>query len=163
MSENGILDKVRIASPCHARWEDMTGSDRARFCGQCNKHVYNFSAMTRAEVESLIREKEGRLCGRFYRRRDGRMLTADCQVGGQRKRNRLARIGGAMAAFMMLLLGGCTRRSPAVQGSVAPPPEMGDVMYERPAATNSPPPSMGLIAIPNDAPPIPQPSAPSAK
>src|SRR5262249_10788550 len=45
MRDQSILDNVRIASPCHARWEDMVGNDRARFCGQCRKNVYNFSAM----------------------------------------------------------------------------------------------------------------------
>lgn len=137
MSDKRILDNVKIASPCHARWEDMNGNDRARFCSQCNKNVYNFSAMTRTEVESLIREKEGRLCGRFYRRRDGRMLTKDCEVGVKRKRNRLAHICGAIVGFAMFLLGGCARRSPEVMGKIAPP-TMGDVSV--PVATNPPAP-----------------------
>ena len=145
MRDQRILDSVRVASPCHARWEDMTGNERARFCSQCNKNVYNFSAMTRAEVESLIREKEGRLCGRFYRRQDGRMLTKDCEVGVQRKRNRLAHICGAIAGFVMLLLGGCSRRPPEVMGKIAPP-TMGDVCV--PAATNSPPALLGEMVVP---------------
>ena len=72
---------IRIASPCPARWEDMTGDDRARVCASCSKHVYNLSALTAGEVAALVREKEGCLCGRFYQRTDGTMLTADCPVG----------------------------------------------------------------------------------
>ena len=140
MRDQSILDNVRIASPCHARWEDMVGDDRARFCGQCRKNVYNFSAMTRAEVETLIRDKEGRLCGRFYRRPDGRMLTADCPTGVQRKRNRLMRICGVVAGFMVFLLGGCTRRP--TQGMV-----MGDVVYPQPAPTNTPPALLGEVMV----------------
>ena len=83
------VDNIRVASPCNARWEDMDGDERARFCGQCRKHVFNLSAMTRTQIESLIREKEGKLCGRFYQRPDGRMITADCPTGQQRRRNRL--------------------------------------------------------------------------
>jgi hypothetical protein len=116
----------------------MTGNDRSRFCGQCQKNVYNFSAMTRAEVEALIREKDGRLCGRFYRRPDGRILTADCPVGIQRRRHRLARICGVIAGFMVFVLGGCTRR-PAVQGKIAAPVEVGDVVCPQSPATNAPP------------------------
>src|SRR5262245_30089816 len=148
MRDQSILDSVRIASPCHARWEDMAGNDRARFCGQCRKNVYNFSAMTQAEVERLIRDQEGQVCGRFYRRADGRMLTADCPTGVQRKRNRLLRICGAIAGFMVFLLGGCTRRP--TQGMIGKTAVMGDVGYSKRAATNTPPAFRGRdMAIPN--------------
>jgi hypothetical protein len=172
MKDQSILDKVTIATPCHARWEDMTGDDRARFCGQCNKHVYNFSAMTRAEVVTLIHEKQGRLCGRFYQRRDGRMLTTDCPVGVQRKRNRLARICGAVAGFVLFLLGGCSRRepTPTKQGEVVSPPMMGapvvmgDVACPPPENTNLPPEIMGRIRMPlNTETPRPAPSLPPTK
>ena len=42
------LEQIRVASPCHANWDEMTGTDQARFCGQCRKNVYNLSEMTRA-------------------------------------------------------------------------------------------------------------------
>ena len=80
-SELPMLDRVRIASPCSASWDAMPGDERARFCAQCGKHVYNLSAMTRKEAETLVRQKEGNLCGRFYRRRDGTILTDNCPVG----------------------------------------------------------------------------------
>jgi hypothetical protein len=54
---------------------------RVRFCGQCNLNVYNLSGMTRDEAESLIARNEGRLCVRFYKRRDGSIITQDCPVG----------------------------------------------------------------------------------
>src|SRR5258705_7748685 len=75
------LDNVRVAAPCNADWEQMIGNERARFCGQCSLNVYNLSSMTRAEAEQLIASNEGRLCVRFYRRRDGSILTENCPVG----------------------------------------------------------------------------------
>jgi hypothetical protein len=62
----------------------MVGDERVRLCLQCQKHVYNFSAMTQAEIAQVVREKEGRLCARFYRRADGTMLTTDCPLGAGR-------------------------------------------------------------------------------
>jgi hypothetical protein len=59
----------------------MPGDDHARLCGVCDKHVYNLSILSREEGNELIREKEGKLCVRFYRRFDGTVLTADCPVG----------------------------------------------------------------------------------
>ena len=101
MKATDLLSQVKIASPCHARWDDMSGDDRSRFCGQCQKHVYNFSAMTAEEVADLVRSKEGNLCGRFYRRRDGKMLTANCPVGATRYWNRLKLLIGTGAALLL--------------------------------------------------------------
>src|SRR4029434_9842854 len=75
------LDHVQVAAPCKADWNQMIGSERMRFCGACNLNVYNLSGMTRFEAESLIARNEGRLCVRFYRRRDGSIITKDCPVG----------------------------------------------------------------------------------
>jgi hypothetical protein len=69
----------------------MTGDERARFCSQCSLHVYNLSEMTRSEAEALIAEKEGRLCVRYYRRKDGTMLTQDCPVGSRSVKEQRAR------------------------------------------------------------------------
>jgi hypothetical protein len=78
MRETSLLGRIYHASPCAASWEEMSGDDRVRFCGQCGRHVYNLSAMLRREAERLIRDKEGMLCARFFRRRDGTVITRDC-------------------------------------------------------------------------------------
>ena len=82
------LSRVRIAAPCSADWEGMTGTERVRFCNSCNLHVYNLSAMTRAEAEHLVTNTEDRLCVRFYRRADGTILTQNCPVGLRRLKQR---------------------------------------------------------------------------
>lgn len=78
---SSMLSGVQIASPCPASWNAMEGSDKVRFCGQCKLNVYNLSAMSQSEAEKLIIEKEGRLCVRFFRRKDGTVITQDCPVG----------------------------------------------------------------------------------
>src|SRR5438132_991335 len=100
-----ILGHVRIASPCPASWSDMTGDERVRYCGECKKNVYNLSALTQVEAAALIHEKEGRLCGMYYRRPDGTILTADCPVGLSAIRHRMARLAGALAAAVVFLVG----------------------------------------------------------
>ncbi len=94
-----LLDDIRVASPCHERWDAMTGDEQTRHCGSCQKNVYNLSAMTREAAEALVREKEGKLCVRYYRRADGTILTADCSVGVRRKRVQLVAAAGAMTAL----------------------------------------------------------------
>lgn len=83
------LDQIRVAAPCSADWDKMTGDDRVRFCGLCKKNVYNLSNMSRDEAVTLLQEKEGSVCTRFYRRPDGTVLTDNCPVGLRVIRNRV--------------------------------------------------------------------------
>jgi hypothetical protein len=95
------LERLRIASPCKASWDDMLGDERVRFCGQCQKNVYNLSGMRRDEATALVKERTGEICVRMYRREDGTVLTTDCPVGAKKKNVRrlvvLAAGGGALA------------------------------------------------------------------
>jgi hypothetical protein len=103
-----VLDRVRIASPCSARWEDMKGNERVRHCEQCNLNVFNFSELTRQEAEELVISRQGRLCARFWRRADGTIITRDCPVGLAALRARAARTVARVAAVLGLLLTGGT-------------------------------------------------------
>lgn len=59
----------------------MYGDDRVRFCAECKLNVYNLSGMSRREVTDLFNLVEGRLCARFYRRKDGTVVTQNCPTG----------------------------------------------------------------------------------
>jgi len=86
-----LLSELRVASPCRESWDGMQGDDRVRHCGKCDKSVYNLSAMEPQQAEALLREREGKLCVRFYRRADGTVMTSDCPSGsGRRRLQRLA-------------------------------------------------------------------------
>ncbi|MEO8876787.1 MAG: hypothetical protein ABI461_14435 [Polyangiaceae bacterium] len=141
-----MLANAKIASPCSADWEKMEGDDEVRFCRGCQKNVFNLSAMTAEDAEAVLQEKEGDLCARLYRRKDGTVLTTDCSVGVRKKWvTRVAGagvlFGGAAAAIAMSarhqrveshLMGAVAvlESEPAVMGSTAapqvdPPPTTG--------------------------------------
>ena len=107
VSDKNPLDQIQIASPCDARWEDMLGDNRVRFCGACTKHVYNLSEMQKEEALALIQEMNGNLCVRLYRRPDGTVLTQDCPVGLAAKARQKARrfYAGAIAMGLSLMAG----------------------------------------------------------
>jgi Flp pilus assembly pilin Flp len=75
------LGVVRLASPCNVKWSSMRGNDTVRHCAQCRLNVFNFEKLTSFEVRDLVLKTEGRICGRFFRRSDGTMLTRDCPRG----------------------------------------------------------------------------------
>ena len=93
-----LLANVRIASPCHERWDTMTGDARMRHCGRCDKNVYDLSSMTAAEAEAVLGRPGGAPCVKLYRRADGTVITSDCPVGVRRRqRHRFALAGVAVA------------------------------------------------------------------
>jgi hypothetical protein len=97
------LENVSVASPCRVSWDDMVGTDQARFCMQCRQHVYNLSGMKRSDAEALIRSKEGRVCVRFYRRPDGMVMTRDCPFGIRALGRRMAWVLGIAAAIFVTI------------------------------------------------------------
>jgi hypothetical protein len=148
-----VLDNIRVAAPCSADWNQMTGDDRARLCGDCNLTVYNLSGMTRDEAEALLQSRVGRLCVRYYQRADGTILLKDCTIGVKRRNRRrlfaagvaasLAGIGGAAAT-----LRGSRDEPVAIAGAIAPltePMEMTGKIAEPPGDA-----MMGQMAITPD-------------
>lgn len=98
------LEQIKIASPCPASWEEMIGDDTVRFCQICSKNVYNLSSMSKAEAQTLVMNNQGKLCGRLYMRKDGSVMTSDCQVGfGEIRRRLIKKVAQiAVAAFALI-------------------------------------------------------------
>jgi hypothetical protein len=152
------LDRVTVAAPCSANWDEMIGTDRSRFCGQCKLNVYNLSGMTKREAENLIASAEGRLCIRFYRRADGTILTENCPVGLRALKRRMSRVASAMLSAILSFFAGLglytaldEREPVTTMGTIAAPTVMG-------AATVQPPrivqgemavPVTGQFTVPN--------------
>jgi hypothetical protein len=122
------LDALRVASPCSVPWESMQGDDRVRFCGQCRLNVYDLSALSSDEARALLEKSEGRTCVRFFRRRDGTVLTRDCPVGARTVRRRRVGIAAGIAAAAGFA-GGVLQ---GLRGRALPVAEQGQVCVEEP-------------------------------
>ena len=151
-----VLPNIYVATPCPADWSKMTGDERVRMCGQCNKHVFNLSNMLRSEAEEIIVEKNGSLCVRYYQRKDGTILLKDCTVAAGVVRRR--HILGAAAAALLATGGGAAalvlnRPSTPAQASrvMAPPPpaEIEFRVREQAFAKEPPPP---VVEVPQPPP-----------
>lgn len=100
------LDNIRVAAPCLSNWNQMAGDERVRFCKECSLNVYNLTSMTRREAERLISNAEGRLCIRYYRRRDGTILTRNCPVGLSAIKRRVSRTASAALSAVLSFFAG---------------------------------------------------------
>lgn len=140
-----LLDSVRVASPCPAKWDEMIGDERKRFCLSCDKHVFNISAMAREDAEQfLAAQAGGEVCIRYYQRADGTIMTSDCAVGvkkKQRKKAALALAGAGAVAFGAMASMFERQKHHPMTGAVAidyvPPPEPTPVFVTPPVDTST--------------------------
>ena len=131
------LDHLRIANPCPASWSSMTGNERARFCGDCRKHVYNLAELTRQEAVELIQTHQGKVCMRIHRRVDGTVLVGDCPVGWRAMRGRMAKAAALLLGWITAAFAGIGCDTKRVEGTPPsgerdPVEVMGDVCVEPP-------------------------------
>jgi hypothetical protein len=66
--KGSIYNRLHIPVPCHEDWNKMTPDQKGAFCKSCNKSVYDFTAKTEQEVESILiaaKSNEKEVCGRF--------------------------------------------------------------------------------------------------
>ncbi len=123
--------KLEVASPCTVAWDEMTGSDRVRFCSRCHLNVYNLSEMAEGEAEELVHRTEGRLCVRFYRRADGTVMGRECWVGWRRHWiPRLVTVAGLLLGGASIVLAATSDTSNWSVGRVV---AWFDSLWEKPA------------------------------
>lgn len=155
-----LPDSLTVASPCPEDWNGMEGDEKRRYCGRCRLHVYNLSAMTSAEAAELVEGRSGRLCVRFVRSHDGKVMTRDCPHQGIRLRRRVLTAVSLLTVgvFYLAFRGG--RRGPGVaahlrqfrplrpivdlifgqpeiMGDVCPPGPVRTPLVPRPASSSS--------------------------
>jgi hypothetical protein len=97
-------DDAPIATPCGADWTGMSPRGKARLCGQCDKLVYDLSAMTELDARALLKTRptEG-LCVRYLHD-----ATGEIWFGARDERvvaaSRLVRRGAAAMSAAALVL-----------------------------------------------------------
>jgi hypothetical protein len=58
--------QLAIDDPCHENWENMSPSQKGRFCGSCQKQVVDFTTMTDSQIAIFFKKpSSGSVCGRF--------------------------------------------------------------------------------------------------
>lgn len=78
MSKKSLVDSIEVKNACSQDWNTMKGNNEVRFCGHCDLHVNNISALTRKQAMRLVRESNGRLCIHYVKNPvDNKPIFAD--------------------------------------------------------------------------------------
>ncbi|MGH1384649.1 carboxypeptidase-like regulatory domain-containing protein [Kordia sp.] len=72
---------VQIPEPCHEDWNNMSSTEKGKFCGVCTKEIIDFSAKSDEEIVKHV-VANNNLCGRFHPTQLDRKLIVD-----RKKRN----------------------------------------------------------------------------
>ncbi len=144
------LAQVTVKTPCFEDWSQMSGDERERLCGKCNKRVYNLKELTEQDALALL-GLPNPACVRLFRRHDGTVLTKECASG----RNRRWRMNSMIAATIAALVAPFGIKASSA-GSANEPgePTMGEVVMEPPVKnpiyldSNSSAPSSSPSALP---------------
>lgn len=105
----------------------MEGDAERRYCGVCQTHVHDLSAMRHDDAEALLRAAAGqRLCVRYSAEPDGSLRFRDLVP-----RSRLTR-GLVRAAFAATMLAACK------SGEPAPVVDLGDTAIDAPHQAAAP-------------------------
>lgn len=101
----------------------MTGDDKIRFCGQCEKNVHNLSTLPPDEVTEVLSKlkKEERVCVVMRRRPNGTVIMDNCPVVLRKTRDRIRAVYVAVMLVFFWLLGTNADAQGLVGAPVDPP------------------------------------------
>ena len=57
--------KISIKEPCHENWDNMTPTEKGRFCGVCELEVADFTKMNKKEITDYFVNSKTEICARI--------------------------------------------------------------------------------------------------
>lgn len=106
----------KLSFACPLPWKNMSGDERLRFCSGCGHHISNISLLSHEERVALLeRAKATQVCGSYYVRLSGELVTQDNPLS-ERERGKVRQFGvTALSAAAFAIAAGCVSPGPKTQ------------------------------------------------
>jgi TonB family protein len=92
MNQVKPIQNVQLKFACEQDWHKMTPCGGGRFCGVCQKVVFDFTNKSQADLDKAIQQHNGNICGRFQQ------SQANQPSNGQNKAKKAALLAASLAA-----------------------------------------------------------------
>lgn len=107
---------LKVLNPCHMKYDDMQKVDNAsRFCGECDKKVYDFTNSSMGEFMEIYEANDGNVCGQIKVPKTLPIVAAKSPFGA-----RWAAFFVSLISFIGLSTSSCKSNEQNVQGDVVP-------------------------------------------
>lgn len=110
--------ELYIPEPCHEDWSQMTSVEKGKFCGQCQKQVYDFSTLSDAELIRFFEKRSAPICGRLHQDQLQRTMVKNKKAPSWA--NLFFRM--TLPAFLLSLKAGAQKEREKVKTEIAPAP-----------------------------------------
>jgi TonB family protein len=80
MNQEKPIQNVQLKFACEQDWHKMTPCGDGRFCGVCQKNVFDFSNKSQADLDKVLHQNNGNICGRFQQNQVKKPLLARNRV-----------------------------------------------------------------------------------
>src|SRR6478752_2769838 len=87
-----------IDKPCSEAWDQMTTSEKGKFCKSCQHEVIDFSSLRDDEIIRVIEKAMGNVCGRFENKQLSRPMQLSAYI------QRPSSIRAIVAGIIMLTI-----------------------------------------------------------
>jgi hypothetical protein len=111
------------ALACDWTWDETYSNERYRYCGVCQRPVYNFAGIEMPEAEAIILKAENLTKFTLYQRPDGKFMTGNCSRALKKRNDMiLMSVGGVLlVTFLLLYMVMLPHPKPRPQTVIAPP------------------------------------------
>lgn len=138
--------EFRIPEPCPEPWDEMEPRPEGRHCRRCDRTLIDFTKMTRARAEAVVRGLDGPVCGRLvvHRETGAPWFPPEASVAPRWAG------GVVLAAALTMGCGTPTRRGGETIVAELPPEDLGPPMRPNEGEAPPPPPRPESRAVPAD-------------
>ncbi len=88
--------KIKIPTPCYEKWDNMSPTEKGRFCSNCHKEVLDYTRVSNNQLAGLLNGNQ-KICGKFR----PEQLNTDISISKKKRHWNISMLLG-LSAFLFV-------------------------------------------------------------